>query len=74
MQEVLNDIKEIKPSDLGTGVTYHFTGQARTMSDTFGEMAQALGLSLILVYMLLAILYESISTPIIRMFSLPLGA
>jgi len=74
LQEVLNDIKaNIKPDDLGTGVTYRITGQADNMKDTFGEMAQALGLSLILVYMLLAVLYESISTPIIRMFSLPLG-
>ncbi|MBU2702061.1 HAE1 family hydrophobic/amphiphilic exporter-1 [Sporomusaceae bacterium BoRhaA] len=74
LQEVLNDIKKnINPKDLGKGVTYRFTGQADNMHDTFLEMAQALGLSLILVYMLLAILYESVSTPVIRMFSLPLG-
>lgn len=74
LQEVLADVKKnIKPEDLGFGVTYRLTGQADNMKDTFGEMAQALGLSLILVYMLLAVLYESISTPIIRMFSLPLG-
>lgn len=74
LQEVLNDIsKNIKPDDLGQNVTYRFTGQANTMNDTFGEMAQALVLSLILVYMLLATLYESVSTPIIRMFSLPFG-
>ena len=74
LQEVLDDIKNnINPEDLGFGVTYRFTGQADNMKDTFGEMAQALGLSLILVYMLLAVLYESISTPIIRMCSLPLG-
>lgn len=74
LQEVLNDIaSRITPNDLGEGVTYKFTGQATTMNDTFMEMAQALVLSLILVYMMLAILYESVSTPVIRMFSLPLG-
>jgi HAE1 family hydrophobic/amphiphilic exporter-1 len=74
LQEVLTEIKNtIKPSDLGSNVTYEFTGQATTMNDTFIEIGQALALSLILVYMLLAILYESVSTPIIRMFSLPLG-
>jgi len=74
LQEVLDDVKKnIKADDLGFGVSYRFTGQADTMRDTFIEMAQALGLSLVLVYMLLAILYESVSTPIIRMFSLPLG-
>jgi len=74
LEEVLGDIaNNIKPGDLGDGVSYSFTGQADNMKDTFGEMAQALGLSLILVYMLLAVLYESTSTPIIRMFSLPMG-
>ena len=36
-------------------------------------MLKVLGLSLILIYMLLAVLYESLVTPFIRMFSLPLG-
>ncbi|MBP2643001.1 MAG: mdtC 1 [Firmicutes bacterium] len=74
LQEVLNEVaKNIKPEDLGPNVTYRFTGQADNMTSTFGEMGQALVLSLILVYMLLATLYESISTPFIRMFSLPFG-
>ncbi|WP_094604970.1 efflux RND transporter permease subunit [Sporomusa silvacetica] len=74
LQEVIDDIsKNIKPGDLGPNITYRFTGQADNMKTTFGEMAQALGLSLILVYMVLAILYESISTPLIRMCSLPFG-
>lgn len=74
LQEVLDDIRQsITAEDLGQGITYSFTGQASNMSETFGEMAQALILSLILVYMLLAVLYESVSTPAIRMLSLPLG-
>lgn len=74
LQEVLDEIaRTVKPEDLGQGVSYRFTGQANNMRDTFSEMAQALALSLILVYMLLAVLYESFSTPVIRMFSLPLG-
>lgn len=74
LQEVLNEISQrIKPDDLGNNVTYQFTGQADNMHDTFGEMAQALALSLVLVYMLLATLYESLSTSAIRLFSLPFG-
>lgn len=74
LQEVLDEIsKSITPDDLGPGVTYSFTGQADNMKQTFGEMAQALALSLILVYMVLAVLYESVSMPVIRMLSLPLG-
>jgi len=74
LQEVLNEINmKITPDDLGPGVSYRFTGQADSMKTTFSEMYQALALSLVLVYMLLAILYESLLTPFIRMFSLPLG-
>lgn len=74
LQDVLNDIRQqIKGDTLAEGINYRFTGQADTMNETFKEMAQALVLSLVLVYMLLAILYESVSTPVIRMFSLPLG-
>lgn len=74
LQEVLQEIQQrLTPEVLGEGITYRFSGQAKSMDDTFGQMIQALALSLVLVYMLLAILYESFTTPLIRMFSLPLG-
>jgi hydrophobe/amphiphile efflux-1 (HAE1) family protein len=74
LQEVLSEIQgKLTPAQLGGNVTYRFTGQASSMNDTFREMMQALALSLVLVYMLLAVLYESCVTPFIRMFSLPLG-
>ena len=74
LQEVLNDISaRLTPEVLGEGVTYRFAGQASSMEETFTEMFSALALSLVLVYMLLAVLYESVLTPLIRMFSLPLG-
>ena len=55
------------------GITYRFTGQADQMTTTFKDLGEALLLSLILIYMILAILYESVKTPFIRMLSLPLG-
>jgi hypothetical protein len=74
LQNLLKTISTKIPADsLGEGVTYRFIGQADNMKTTFTEMGQAIGLSLILVYILLAVLYESLSTPIIRMFSLPFG-
>lgn len=74
LQEVLNELStKLTPNVLGDNVSYRFSGQATSMNDTFSEMFQALALSLILVYMLLAVLYESLMTPFIRMFSLPLG-
>lgn len=74
LQAVLDDIaKNISSKELGNNVTYRFIGQADNMNSTFTEMGQALLLSLLLVYMLLATLYESVSTPAIRMLSLPFG-
>ena len=52
---------------------YEFSGEAATMSESFREMIMALSMSLLLIYLLLAVLYESTFTPFIRMFSLPLG-
>lgn len=74
LNEVLQEVSQkLTSKELGPDISYRYTGQATSMSDTFGQMFQALALSLILVYMLLAVLYESLLTPFIRMFSLPLG-
>lgn len=73
----LNDViqeltQKLNATDMN-GITFRFTGQADNMMTTFGELGSALVMSLILIYMILAILYESVKTPFIRMFSLPLG-
>lgn len=74
LQEVLDEItQKLKASPLDEGITYRFAGQATSMKDSFGEMIQALALSLVLIYILLAVLYESLATPLIRMLSLPFG-
>lgn len=74
LQEVLDEItKKIQASPLEAGITYRFAGQATSMKDSFSEMIQALSLSLVLIYILLSVLYESLATPLIRMLSLPFG-
>lgn len=72
--EAIQEVKALlDKKDLGNQVHYRFTGQADSINEAFIEILQALGLALILVYMILAFLYESLLTPFIRMFSLPLG-
>ena len=72
--DVVNDAQQqLAAADLGEGITFRFAGQTTQMSDTFSELFSALLLSMVLIYMLLAVLYESMVTPFIRMFSLPLG-
>ncbi len=55
------------------GVTYRFTGFAEEMGKTGKAFGSALGLSIILMFIILAILYESLIQPIIIMIALPLS-
>ncbi len=62
-------IDELMPK----GVSYRFTGFAEEMVKTGEAFVAALGLSVILMFIILAILYESLIQPIIIMVSLPLS-
>jgi HAE1 family hydrophobic/amphiphilic exporter-1 len=48
-------------------------GDAQSQSESFGEILQALGLSVLLMYMLMVALFESLVFPLMIMFSLPLA-
>jgi len=54
-------------------VTYRFTGFAEEMGKTAKAFGVALGLSVILMFIILAILYESLIQPVIIMVALPLS-
>jgi HAE1 family hydrophobic/amphiphilic exporter-1 len=58
---------------LPKGVSYRFTGFAEEMEKTGKAFGAALGLSVILMFIILAILYESLIQPIIIMVALPLS-
>ncbi len=58
---------------LPEGVVYRFTGFAEEMEKTGKAFGAALGLSVILMFIILAILYESLIQPIIIMMALPLS-
>jgi HAE1 family hydrophobic/amphiphilic exporter-1 len=55
------------------GYAFDFKGDASMMSDSFGSLSWALAASLLLVYLILLVLYDSFLTPAIRMLSLPAG-
>jgi len=58
---------------LPEGVSYRFTGFAEEMEKTANAFAAALTLSVILMFIILAILYESLIQPVIIMVALPLS-
>lgn len=74
LNEVIKEVgSDLKNMQLDDTVSYKFKGQATNMNDTYQQLLMALLMAMVLIYMLLAVLYESVLTPFIRMFSLPLG-
>ena len=71
-----NVLKEIrgKLADMDLGnVSVYYAGEAEMMEEGFGETGKALGLSVILIYILMAALFEGYLSPFIIMFALPMA-
>lgn len=66
---VEDKMKEILPE----GYHYRFTGDVENMSDTGKAFGAAVILAVILIYLILAALYESLIQPFIIMISMPLS-
>lgn len=69
----VNYTKEHLQELLPKGVGYRFTGFAEEMVKTAQAFGVAIGLSVILMFIILAILYESLIQPLIIMVALPLS-
>ncbi|MBM7865934.1 MMPL family transporter [Heliobacterium gestii] len=65
--------KRLEQLHLPAGYSIKQAGLSEELRKTGVELISAFLLSITLVYMVLAILYESLLTPLIRMASLPLG-
>ena len=69
MVKIEDEMKKILP----TGYSYRFTGDVENMQDTNKAFAGAILLAVILIYLILAALYESLIQPLIIMVSMPLS-
>jgi HAE1 family hydrophobic/amphiphilic exporter-1 len=68
------DVKErMKSISFPFGYSIGYSGDQQNMASSFGSLAWALAASLLLVFMILVVLYESFLTPLIRMLSIPCG-
>lgn len=61
---------EMKPP---VGISYKFEGQAQDFKDLISNMAVALGLGILFIYLVLSSLYESFITPFTILLALPLA-
>lgn len=74
LNNIIQDVtRDLNAMDLPRTVSFRFSGQADSMTETFVELLSALLMGMLLVYMILSVLYESAKTSFIRMFSLPFG-
>jgi len=73
LNDVMNDIVEKLKPMLPVGYSYRFTGDIENMQETNAAFAGAIGLAVILIYLILAALYESIVQPLIIMLAMPLS-
>jgi HAE1 family hydrophobic/amphiphilic exporter-1 len=58
---------------LPAGYSVSFGGNAQSQSQAFGDLFSALGISILLAYLLMAILYNSLLEPLIILFGLPVA-
>lgn len=71
---IIDDIKASLENEMfPSGVYIEYGGSFKQMQDTFGALAFALILAIVLVYMVMASQFESLMYPFIVMFEVPLA-
>ena len=73
LDKIVAIINERIPDILPKGYSYRYTGDVENMEDTNKAFGAAVLLAVILIYLILAALYESVIQPFIIMISMPLS-
>lgn len=73
LDKVLEAIEDHKSEWLEEGAGYRFTGQADNLAETQVAFGIAVTTAFVLIYLILAALYESILEPVIIMVTMPLS-
>ena len=63
----------MKKADLGDGVTYSFTGENEMIMEAIEQLVLMLLVGLILVYLIMVAQFQSLKSPFIVMFTIPLA-
>ena len=63
----------IRKLDLGEGVTYEFTGENETIMEAIEQLGLMLLLGVLLVYLVMVAQFQSLKSPFIVMFTIPLA-
>ena len=69
-----DDVKEaLKDLQLPAGISYEFMGESKTIMDTMGDLLLMMGLGILLVYLVMVAQFQSLRSPFIVMFTIPLA-
>lgn len=71
---ITDDIKKkIAGVKLPEGITIEFLGDAKNQGDAFGSLFFALGVAIVMVYLIMVALYENAIYPFVVLFSIPVA-
>lgn len=73
LDSIVSLIDEKLPPILGEGYTYRYTGDIERMQETVEAFGFTVMLAVVLIYLILAALYESLIQPFIIMVAMPLS-
>lgn len=74
LSEILPAVREVIAGlQPPAGYTAELAGGGEDQAEAFGDLFTALGASIILAYLLMAILYNSLTDPLVILFSLPVA-
>ncbi|GAC17805.1 efflux RND transporter permease subunit [Paraglaciecola arctica] len=73
LNAIVSQVDENIGKFLPEGYSYRFSGDVEKMQETAVSFSTAVGLAVILIYLILAALYESLIQPIIIMVTMPLA-
>ncbi len=65
--------EKMKTVQLPPGVKYSFTGEQKTMADSFKSLIYAILAAILFVYMIMVALYDSYVYPLVVLFSIPVA-
>ena len=65
--------RALKGTDLGAGVTYAFTGENEAIMEALEQLALMLLLGVLFVYLVMVAQFQSLKSPFIVMFTIPLA-
>lgn len=65
--------KQIEKVKIPDGIVIEYQGEAQRQKDAFGSLGLAFGLGVLLVYLIMVALYESVVYPFVVLFSIPVA-